>query len=512
MKGELLSIIEFMEKDRGLDRGTVLEAVEQAIETAARKIEGLPPGIRVKIDPETGVIRAWSDVLVVPDDTPPPEEEAEEAAAAPAGAAEPGSTASAVASIFTTPGTAVAGHAKRPAGPPWWYVSKVRKYVRDAKPGMTVHIELDMDEFGRIAAQTAKQVIIQRIREAEREKILTEYTQRIGDLVHGTVSRYERGNLVVDISKTEALLPKKEQTPMERYRPGDRLRALVLDVRDTEEGRVPRVILSRANPGLIRRLFELEVPEIYDGIVEIKSIAREPGFRTKVAVVSHDAKIDPVGACVGMRGARVKNIVQEIGGEKIDIVRWSDNIEEFVANALQPVQIVRTFADPETERILVVVPDEQLSLAIGRNGQNIRLTSKLTGWRVDVVRQTEADRVAREHGLELTQPQQPKVFNVFGGEVPERKPAVALPSSPRERAASIFRPVSPEELAAATGAGTPLSEVPGITAHQAELLAAGGITTVQAVLAAPREELLALPGIGEKTLEKILEAARAAQA
>jgi len=517
MKSELLSIIEFMEKDRGLERGTVLEAVEQAIETAARKIDGLPPGIHVKIDPETGAIRAWSDVLVMPDDTPPPEEEEEEApAAAPsAAAAEAANSASTPPSIFSASAPAPAAAPTEPAAPPWWYVSKVRKYVRDAKPGMTVHIELDMEEFGRIAAQTAKQVIIQRIKEAEREKILTEYTQRIGDLVHGTVSRYERGNLVVDIGRTEALLPKREQTPVERYRQGDRLRALVLDVRDTEEGRVPRVILSRANAGLIRRLFELEVPEIYDGIVEIKAIAREPGFRTKIAVVSHDAKIDSVGACVGMRGARVKNIVQEIGGEKIDIVRWSDNIEEFVANALQPVQIVRTFADPETERILVVVPDDQLSLAIGRNGQNIRLTSKLTGWRVDVVRQTEADRVAREHGLELTQPQPPKLFNVFGEETPERKHAAPLPASPRERAATIFRPVSAEELAALhdsdTRAGLPLADVPGITAHQSELLAAGGITTVQALLAAPREQLLALPGIGEKTLEKILEAARAAQ-
>lgn len=511
MKGELLSIIEFMEKDRGLERGTVLEAVEQAIETAARKIEGLPPGIRVKIDPETGTIRAWSDVLVMPDDTPPEEEEAP-APPEPVERTAPARAAGAVGSIFTTPGTAMAAAATTAAGPPWWYVSKVRKYVRDAQPGMTVHIELDMDEFGRIAAQTAKQVIIQRIKEAEREKILTEYTQRIGDLVHGMVSRYERGNLVVDIGKTEALLPKKEQTPVERYRPGDRLRALVLDVRDTEEGRVPRVILSRANAGLIRRLFELEVPEIYDGIVEIKSIAREPGSRTKVAVVSHDAKIDAVGACVGMRGARVKNIVQEIGGEKIDIVRWSENIEEFVANALQPVQIVRTFADAETERILVVVPDDQLSLAIGRNGQNIRLTSKLTGWRVDVVRHTEADRVAREHGLELTQPQPPPVFNVFGGEAPERKPAPALPSSPRERAASIFRPVSPDELAAAAAGETPLSAVPGITTQQAEALAASGVTTVRALLAAPREQLLALPGMGETDLEHILEAARAAQA
>ncbi|MCX7847345.1 MAG: transcription termination factor NusA [bacterium] len=518
MKGELLSMIEFLEKDRGLERGTVMEAVEQAIEAAARKIEGLPPGIRAKIDPQTGEIQAWSEVLVVPDPAPKGEEVADEAASSATEGAESGAPAAQAApaevperhsrkrAIFTAPGSE-----EHPAGPPPWPLSKVRKFVRDAQPGMIVRVALDMEEFGRIAAQTAKQVIIQRIREAERIKILTEYTQQIGDLVLGTVSRFERGNLIVDIGKTEALLPKHEQSPLERYRPGDRLRALVLDVRDTEEGRVPRVILSRANPGLIRRLFEIEVPEIYDGIVEIKSIAREPGFRTKVAVVSHDAKIDPVGACVGMRGVRVKNIVQEIGNEKIDIVRWSDNIEEFVANALQPVEIVRTFADPDTERILVVVPDDQLTLAVGRNGQNIRLTSKLTGWRVDVVRQSEADRVAREHGIELAPTPQTKVFNVFG-EPAERKTTTVLPSSPRERAASIFRELTPEERAAANVPPLPLTDVAGITPHQVEVLAAGGITTLQALLATPRERLLDLPGIGEKTLEKIMEAAHAALA
>lgn len=513
MKGELLSMIEFLEKDRGLERGTVLEAVEQAIETAARKVEGFPPGIRVKIDPETGAIRAWSEVLVVPDHAPAKEgEEATEEEAA--GGEVQTTTTAGGESVASTRRRAIFGPARgdEHAGPPSWPLSKVRKYVRDAVPGTVVRIELDMEEFGRISAQTAKQVIIQRIREAERIKILTEYTHKIGDLVLGTVVRFERGNLVVDIEKTEALLPKREQSPVERYRPGDRLRALVLDVRDTEEGRVPRVILSRANPGLVRRLFELEVPEIYDGIVEIKSIAREAGFRTKVAVFSHDAKIDPVGACVGMRGSRVKNIVQEIGNEKIDIVRWSDNIEEFVANALQPVEIVRTFADPETERILVVVPDDQLQLAVGRNGQNIRLTSKLTGWRVDVVRQTEADRVAREHGIELTPTPQSRLFTVFGEPASERKPASTLPSSPRERAASIFRELTPEERAVASIPPVPLTQVQGITEHQAEVLAAGGITTLQALLATPRERLLEIPGIGEKTLDKILEAARAAQA
>jgi len=471
MKGELLSMIEFLEKDRGLDRGTLIEAVEQAIETAARKTDGLPPGLHVQINQETGAIRAFGDLLVVAD--------GEEGPVAPEGE----------------------------IAPPWWHLAQVKKFVRDAKAGQTVHIELDPEAFSRISAQTAKQVIIQRIREAEREKILTEYMQKVGDLVHGTVSRFERGNMIVDIGKTEALLPRREQSAMERYRPGDRIRALVLDVKDTEEGRVPRVILTRSNPGLIRRLFELEVPEIYDGIVEIKAIAREAGFRSKIAVVSHDAKIDCVGACVGVRGSRVKNIVQEIGGEKIDIVRWTENIEELVANALQPVEISRTFADQESEHILVVVPDDQLSLAIGKSGQNIRLTSKLTGWKVDVVRQSEAERVAREQGVDLG-PAQPAAA-LFGDKAAPRReqPDTAKPRTTKDRVASIFKNVA--EIDSTELGSRPLAEVEGITSHQAEMLAGACITTASQLLAADRETLLAIPGMGEKTLDKIIEAAKA---
>jgi transcription antitermination factor NusA-like protein len=267
-------------------------------------------------------------------------------------------------------------------------------------------------------------------------------------------------------------------------------------------------MLSRANAGLIRRLFEIEVPEIYDGIVEIKTIAREAGFRTKIAVVSHDPKIDSVGACVGVRGTRVKNIVQEIGGEKIDIVRWCDNIEELVANALQPVEIVRTFADAENEHILVVVPDEQLSLAIGKSGQNIRLTSKLTGWKVDVVRQSEAERVARDQGIELA-PAQPGA-NIFGV-VPEQKAEshdAPRPRTTQQRVASIFRSV--DELGQeASATDPPLSAIEGVTERQAQLLAAASFTTARQLLAADRATLLAIPGMGEKTLDKILDAVKA---
>jgi N utilization substance protein A len=489
MKGELLSIIEYMEKDRGLDRGTVLQAVQDAIAAASRKVEGIPPGVHVLIDPNTGAISAHSELLVVADGEPGP------------------------------------AHAEGEEPPPWLHQSEVLKYLPKAEPGTMVHIDLDMELFGRISAQTAKQVIIQRVREAERENILAEYSQRIGDLVHGTVSRVDRGTLLVDLGRTEAHLPKAEQSPNERYRPGDRIRALVKDVKDTELGRVPRVILSRAHPGLIRRLFELEVPEIYDGIVEIKSIAREAGFRTKVAVVSHDIKIDSVGACVGIRGARVKGIVQEIGGEKIDIVRWSDNIEEFVANALAPVEIARSFADAETERILVVVPDDQLSLAIGKSGQNIRLTSKLTQWRVDVVRQSEADRVAREHGVELT-PAETKPATVFvqpeGVDVPPPAPSrsAATPKEPskprtkRERVASIFKTLEetsapvPDTAPAAPMTVPTLDDVRGITPDIICILKDNGITTVAELLAANPATLAALPGMDAATVDGLVDAAR----
>ena len=496
MKGELLSMIEFLEKDRGLDRGTLVEAVEQAIETAARKTDGFPPGIHVRIDQDSGAIRAYTDVLVIAD--------GEEGPTAPElPAVTEGEKAPALAEGEKAPDAPVPEPVQ-----PWWHLADVKKYTKDAKPGTVVHIELDPVAFSRISAQTAKQVIIQRIREAEREKILTEYTQKVGDLVYGTVSRFERGNMVVDIGKTEALLQRREQSPMERYRPGDRIRTLVLDVKDTEEGRVPRVMLSRGNAGLIRRLFEIEVPEIYDGIVEIKAIAREAGFRTKIAVVSHDPKIDSVGACVGVRGSRVKNIVQEIGGEKIDIVRWSGNIEELVANALQPVEIARTFADAENEHILVVVPDEQLSLAIGKSGQNIRLTSKLTGWKVDVVRQSEAERVAREQGIELT-PQQPAI-NIFGVKA-EQKSDTPVPPRPRttqQRVASIFRAVD-EIGQEAPPSDTLVKDIEGVTERQAQLLGEASITTVSQLLAADRETLLGIPGMGEKTLDKIIESVKA---
>jgi len=479
MKNELLTMIELLEKDRSLDKGTVVSVIEQAIETAARRIDNLPPGVRVQLDTDTGKIKAYSDIIVIADDEEIPEE--------------PESESEESVIELTIPS---------------WHLSKVLKYNKTAEVGQTLRIPLDIDTFGRISAQTAKQVILQRLRDAEREKILNEYSNKIGDLINGMVSRHERGNLVIDIERTEALLPRAEQSSSERYKPGERLRAVVIDVRDTEEDHIPRVILSRATTGLVRRLFEIEVPEIYDGFVEIKNIAREAGYRTKVSVVSHDSKIDSVGACVGIRGSRVRNIVQELNGERIDIVRWSDSVEEYVANALSPVELVQVFADPETERILVVVPDDQISLAIGKSGQNIRLTSKLLGWKVDVVKESEANRVATEHGVDIsTEEEADSIFE----SAPDSNISENKSQGISGKGKSIFATDEEFEAVKAANASKSLNEVSDITPNQIETFKAAGINTINDLLTADTETLLSIPGIGEKTLEKIIEVAKAAE-
>jgi len=242
--------------------------------------------------------------------------------------------------------------------------------------------EMASEEFGRIAAQTAKQVIIQKIREAEREVIYDDFQSRIGTIVSGTVHRFEKGDIIIDLGKTETILPRGEQIPRERYRQGERIRGYVLKVQKTPRG--PEIILSRANTGFVRKMFELEVPEISEGIVEIKTIAREPGARCKMAVFSKEEKIDAVGACVGMRGNRVKNIVRELQGERIDIIRWSENIKEYAKAALSPAEVTKINVDKEKKRIEVIVKDDQLSLAIGKHGQNVRLASKLLDMEIDV--------------------------------------------------------------------------------------------------------------------------------
>ena len=306
MNGELLSVLDAIEREKGIKREILIEAVEAALVSAARKsVTENPDEVTVKLDPQTGKI----------------------------------------------------------------------KILRGEK-------EISSPDFGRIAAQTAKQVIIQKIRDAERDVIFEEFQAKVGTITNGTVHRFEKGNLIIDLGKTEAVLPRTEQSPRDEYKLGDRVRAVILEVK--RESRGPQIVLSRAHSNLLIRLFELEVPEIYEGIVQIRSCAREPGDRAKVAVFSKDEKVDCVGACVGMRGSRVKNIVRELAGEKIDIVRWSEDAGEYVTQALSPAQVAEITVNPERHRVSVVVDDDQLSLAISKKGQNVRLASKLTSFEIDI--------------------------------------------------------------------------------------------------------------------------------
>lgn len=339
MNNDLLTVMEYMERERGIDRETLLTAVESALLSASKKSVGPSKDLRIEIDRKTCRIRALARVTVVERVMAPHDE-------------------------ITLP--------------------NARRIKADAQLGDVLEIEVTPKNFGRIAAQTAKQAILHKIRQAEKERVFDEYKDRSGDIVSGTVNRIERSDVILDLGRAEGLMPAAEKVPTERYQIGDRLRALILKVESRTQG--PEIILTRSHPDFVQRLFELEVSEIADKTVEIKGIAREAGFRSKIAVVSHDPKVDPVGACVGMRGIRVKNIVRELSGEKIDIVRWNEDIKTFVTNALAPAKLIRVTVDPEAQAVQVVVDAEHLSQAIGKKGQNARLTSKLTGWKIDILR------------------------------------------------------------------------------------------------------------------------------
>ena len=305
MNNELLLVLDYIEREKGISKDVVISAIEAALLSAARKKYGEDADLEVKIDISTGNIQVFH----------------------------------------------------------------CQKGVKSA-------------DFGRIAAQTAKQIITQKIREAEREIVFTDFNGKIGDITNGIVHRFEKGNIIIDLGKTEGVLSRKEILPSEEFRQGERIRAMILDVRKTTRG--PQIILSRTNAGFVKRLFELEVPEIYEGIVEIKSISRQAGERTKVAVWSNDDKIDSVGACVGVRGSRIKNIVRELHGEKVDIIRWNENIIEFVKAALSPAKITSVEIFEDEKRIDLDVDEENLSLAIGKKGQNVRLASKLVNWTINI--------------------------------------------------------------------------------------------------------------------------------
>ncbi len=337
METNLRVILQQLEAEKSIDRATLVEAIRSAIESAARKGIVHAANVTVEVDPETVSFKVFEIREVVEKVADPMIEISLEEA------------------LLLNP---------------------------DVKVGTRLKVPTEPKDFGRIAAQTAKQVIIQKIKDAERENVFEEFKQRKGELITGIVKRISHGNVFVSIGKAEAILPHREQSPRENFKPGDRIRAYVSEVDKGPRG--AQVVLSRTSPELVRALFELEVPEIYDGTIEIKAIAREPGSRTKVAVRSNDANVDAVGACVGMKGSRVRAVVEELSGEKIDIVRWSDDPVELCTNALNPADIIDMTVMEESRSILVVVPHDQLSLAIGKRGQNARLASRLIGWNIDI--------------------------------------------------------------------------------------------------------------------------------
>lgn len=413
MNNELLSIINYMEKERGINREVLIQAVEYALQSASKKSVGPARELRIEIDRKTCDIKAFAKAEVKE-------------------------------------------HAKsRSDQIP---LAKAKKIKPDAQIGDLLEIEVTPRNFGRIAAQTAKQAILQKIRQAEKSMVFEEYKNRVGDIVSGAVRQFNRNDIVVDLGRAEAVIPAKERVPTEEYQIGDRIRAYILNVQSDSAG--PSIILSRSHPNFVKALFELEVSEIADHVVEIKGIAREPGYRTKIAVVSHDEKVDPVGACVGMRGMRVKNIVRELFGEKIDIIRWSDNINTYVANALSPAKLSKVTTDPDVKKLVHVVADpEQLSLAIGKRGQNVRLTAKLLGWKIDIQKD--------ESGISF-----------------EEKVAKAVEN---------------------------LASIDGISRENAEALVKAGFLTVEGILAAEISDLEEMAGFDSETAKDIHAAATAIQ-
>jgi len=398
MTQELLAIIEQIEREKGIKKEVLIEAIESALLSAAKKVIDLKPDeeLKLELDPNTGKIKAFKN-----------------------------------------------------------------------------QEEITSIDFGRIAASTARQVIIQKIREAEKDVVFNEFQGRIGELVSGAVYRFEKGNIIVDLlGKAEGILLKREQSPQEEFKQGQRIRAYVVDVRKDTKG--AQIILSRTHPNLIRELFELEVPEIYEGIVEIKSISRQPGERTKIAVWSKNEKVDSVGACVGMRGNRVRNIVNELQGEKIDIVRYNEDIKEYIKAALSPAKVSEIKLDKDKLKAEVIVDNDQLSLAIGKHGQNVRLASRLIGWELDIRTKTTTAGEAEKKE-----------------EAPKEKEAPAEKKEKKKKKESVS-----------------LEQLKGVGEKILVNLKGAGINSVEDILKAKPEDLTKVKGIGAKKAEKLIEEAK----
>jgi N utilization substance protein A len=353
---ELLQIADAVAREKTIDKKIVIEAMEDAIQKAAKSRYGAENDIRCEIDPKTGEAKLTRVLAVV--------------------------------ETVENDATQI-------------NVEDAKKRNPEAKAGDMIAETLPPLEFGRVAAQNAKQVIVQKVREAERDRQFAEYKDRVGDTTNGTVKRVEYGNVIVDLGRAEGIIRRDEMIPRENVRLGDRIRAFIYDVRREQRG--PQIFLTRARPEFMSSLFRAEVPEIYDGVVEIKSVARDPGSRAKIAVISKDSSIDPVGACVGMRGARVQAVVNELQGEKVDIIQWNPDAASFIVNALAPAEVTKVVLDEDSNRIEVVVPEAQLSLAIGRRGQNVRLASQLTGWDIDILTEQEESERRQKEFAERTQ-------------------------------------------------------------------------------------------------------------
>lgn len=337
MSSEILSVLEYMEKEKGIPRADMIATIANALKTAAQKGVNSGQELRIDINPKNGQLHAWCLLKVV--------------------------------DSVSNPKTEI-------------HVERAQAVKPGAVIGEVLEKEIDPSTLGRIAAQTARQAVMQRLRQFEKDRIFDDFKDQVGNIVTGTVRRRERNDLFVDLGKAEAVMPGKEQVPGEEYQPGERIRCLLLNIESTPRG--PEIILTRASPKFVRRLFELEVTEIADGTVKIEAFAREPGYRTKIAVTSTDSKVDPVGACVGARGARVKTIVRELNGEKIDIIRYFANPREMIIEAMKPAVPREIVLDEKSHRILLKVATDDLAIAIGRKGQNARLTSRLIGWRLDI--------------------------------------------------------------------------------------------------------------------------------
>ncbi|MCX5703861.1 MAG: transcription termination factor NusA [Candidatus Omnitrophica bacterium] len=406
MSQELLAIIEQIEREKGIKKEVLIQAIESALLSAAKKVIDIKPDevLRIELDQNTGKIKAFRN-----------------------------------------------------------------------------NEEIKSIDFGRIAASTARQVIIQKMREAEKDVVFHEFQGRVGEIVSGTVYRFEKGNIVIDLlGKAEGLLLKREQSSREEFKQGQRIRAYVAEVKKDTKG--PQIVLSRTHPNLVKKLFELEVPEIYEGIVEMKAISRQPGERTKIAVWSKNEKVDSVGACVGMRGNRVRNIVNELQGEKIDIVRYSEDIREYIKAALSPAEVSEIKLDKERQKAKVIVNDDQLSLAIGKHGQNVRLASRLIGWELDI--RTKATAEAEE------------------------APKEAQVKVPEEKAPAVEKPEKLAKEKKKKKETVPLKDLAGVGEKTLANLKEAGIKTVEDILKANPQDLVKIKGIGEKKAGKLIEEAK----